>query len=302
MRQTLATALALAAFTAVPWLVAPSAEATPPTPTAAPTTVSVSAPSFRPAPDGVQDTVTITATVDPSATSVTLTIDAGVATWTLTPVAGATTGQVTQVWDGHGTGGPDGLAAPGSHTVTAVAHTPSGDLTAQTTVTVLIDTISATRDVSFTARQGLVKSVNGRCGSLQKPSSHRWPGSIGFNADAKCNTARKTYAEGVFGVLPYDTLDGHKVHDFTTVQISVYGGAAKSRRTSTALSVLRSAQGAFLQPSRLSAHVGWHPGPVVPATLVMYPDHSFAWDVASLDHAHYDVLGFKVTIGYTYLY
>lgn len=296
MRQALATALTLAALTTMPWLVAPPADAADPVPT----TVSVSAPSFRPAPDGVQDTVTISV-ADPTATSVTLSVDPGVATWTLVP--DATTHQVSQVWDGKGNGGTDGLAAPGSHTITAVAHTPTGDVTAQTTVTVLIDTISATRDFAFTAKAGLVKSLNGRCGKLQMPSAHHWAGSIGFNADAKCDAGRKNYAEGVFAVIPLGTFAGHPVHDYTTVQVSVYGGGApKAYRRSGALLVFRNPAGGFLPPTKLSAHVGWQTGRTLPASDVMYTDHSFGWDVVSLQHSHYDIQGFKVTFGYTYLY
>lgn len=297
MRSALATVPALLALVVAPWLVAPAAHADP-----VPTAVSVSASSFRPAPDGVQDTVTIAATVDPSATSVTITVDPGVASWTLTP--DPTTHQVTQVWDGTSRTGPNGLATPGVHTVTAEALTPSGKVSAQTTVTVLIDTLSATQDLVFTAKAGLVKSFNGRCGKLQVPSAHHWSGSIGFNANAKCNTARKTYAEGVFAVRLFGTFAGHTVHDYTTIQVSAYGAAApKAFRRSHALLVMRNSAGHFLQPATMSAHLGWHPGRAMPATDVMDPaDHSFAWDVVSLDHAHYDVRGFKVTIGYTYLY
>lgn len=294
MRQALATLFALFALLTGSWVTIPAAHAE-----AVPTTVSVSAPSFRPAPDGVEDTVTISATVEPLA-SVTLSVDPGVVTWVLTADA---QGHVSQVWNGQGAGGPDGLAAAGSHTITAVAHTTSGDVSAQTTVTVQIDTISASRDLLFTAKWGLAKNFSARCGKLVMPSAHHWPGSIGFNADGKCNSGRKNFAEGLFAIVPLGTFAGHTVHDYTTVQVSVYGGAApKAYSRSGAILVPRDPHGAFLAPSKLSAHVGWHAGRIMPATDVMASDHSFAWDVVTLQHAHYDVRGFKVTIGYTYLY
>lgn len=296
MRQALATVLALFALLTGSWVIAPVAHADVPV-----TTVAVSASSFRPAPDGIEDSVTISATVDPAATSVTITVDPGVASWTLTPDPGSH--QVSQVWNGQGSGGTDGLASAGTHTITAVAHTPSGDVTGETTVTVLIDTISATRDLVLTAKPGLAKNLSGRCGKLQMPSAHHWRDSIGFNADARCAKHGKTYAEGVFAVRFLGTFEGHTVHAYTTIQVSAYGAAApKAYRRSTGLLVLRGADGRFLQPAKLSANQGWHAGHTVPAIDVLYPDNSFAWDLVSLDHAHYDVKAFKITVGYTYLY
>lgn len=303
MRSALAIALAAFALMMSSWAMAPAAHAADP----APTTVTVSAPSFRPAPDGVEDTVTITATVDPAVPSVVLAVEPNVASWTLTP--DPVTHQVSVVWDGKGNNGPDGLAPPGVHTISANAwgYTGTGLLvgTAVTTVNVQIDTLSANVAFRLKGQDGLVKSFNGRCGKLVKPSAHHWQGSVGFYADARCNRGGlKNSSDGLYAIRPLGSFSGHTVHDYSTVQVSVYGAAAPgSYRRSVGLLAMRTRNGKFYgAPTKLRAKLGWHAGPAVPATAVMASDHSFAWDIGTLGHTRYDVRALVVTVGYTYLY
>lgn len=146
-----------------------------------------------------------------------------------------------------------------------------------------------------TAAGSMVKSHVGRCSTLRKPSRRGWTGSLGYYSNTRCAVGEP---EGIVATR-------HRVRLPRAVRtwiptLSVYGGAAKSRPTSTARVYPGLTAPLYVTSwagAKIRSSVRWRTIGEVETVSIDGVDYA-RWQVGVGPHHKYDVKKFRITMRY----
>ncbi len=276
--------------------------------TVAPTVTGVTAATdtLFPAVDGYRDTTTVTISGQaeqwlPAAVQVRNAFGDAVRTLSVSDFAPGD-GVATATWDGT-----DASSTPvpaGVYTLYARATDGVGNTSAWlegSTLTVdsrKLTTLTWSKSVSAT--DSLVKSSVGRCSVLRRPSAHLWAESIGLLSGYRCRST--TSANLLVSTQHSVTLPAvASPGGYRTFAVSTYGGAARTKPTSTGSMRYYSNTNASGIVRSMSAKVGYHAASPVGAASLVRSDRSVRWGTYTSAYRQYDVKHFLVTLTYTAL-
>ncbi len=271
---------------------------------------TVSTPTLMPYGDGHLDSVDVTVPVSGESGRQTVRLEAldqdGVAH--TFPAQQGGPGSYTFRW--FGAGGSGTTVAPGTYTFRARATDRAGNASAWRRGASV--TVDSSRLVSHTWRRTVSATGSriavsvGRCSTLRSPSSHTWRDSLGLLSGARPGRACRTTTSGLLvstvhslrlPVLPQPA--GPDRYD--SVEVQAYGGASRSRPTSTSTLRYFDAKGAAGSTRTMAPYVGYHEGYVRNAAGMVRPDGTFRWSTATTARRQYDVRQFQVTVTYSVL-
>ena len=209
----------------------------------------------------------------------------------------------TLTWDGRNNGGT--IVAERLYGFTVKVSDDAGNFsTCQEGVEVNHARITRTtykKTISATSSE--LDRLVGRCSVLRQPSLRGWAGSFGYYSNKKCvdgfGPSRVATANGLLVPKAYQ----NKYH---SMQIKLYGGAAKARPGSEA-ALLYLKKDVDADPVKLrwmSPRVGTHAGArVSPAGGFIRRDDNgspyVAWQLITINGLQYDVRNFTVVLEYT---
>lgn len=210
----------------------------------------------------------------------------------------------TLTWNGRKNGG--GLADEALHGFTIKVSDEAGNVnTCQVGVTV--DHAKVTRTTfkkTFRAASTELERLVGKCSVLRKPSLRGWTGSLGYYSNKKCDNGFKpSRVVSANGVLVPKAFQ-NKYH---SLQIKLYGGAAKARPGSEAALLYMKkdieADSVLLRwmGPKLGTHAGARTGTKTPTFIRLDDNKSpyVAWNLITVNGLQYDVKNFTVVLEYT---
>lgn len=272
---------------------------------------TVSSPTLMPYGDGHLDSVDVTVPVSGETGRQTVRLEAldqdGVVH--TFPAQQGGPGSYSFRWFGAGRTGT--TVAPGTYTFRARATDSAGNTSAwRRGATVTVDSsrlVSHTWRRTISATASRVTSSVGRCSTLRTPSSHAWRGSLGLLSGQRPGSACRTTTTAGLLVSTVHSLQlpvlpqpaGPDRYD--SVEVQAYGGAARSRRTSTATLRYFDATGRATSGRTMAPYVGYHEGYVRNAAGMVRPDGTFRWGTLTTARRQYDVRQFQVTVTYSVL-
>lgn len=248
---------------------------------------------LNPYPDGYRDFVEFTLVTD------------GLVTLDVLGPSGAVVrtfshpGYIDTYWDGRDSQGR--IVPAGTYTLRATGDDGLGN----TTVVSRTVAVSSQRLVTKTFRRkvsaagSLVHKYAGGCSKIAKPAARGWTGSLGLYSNTKC---KKGWAKSVVETI-HEMRVPTGVYRYQTLQVTTYGGAAKSARGSYLfLDQWRAkAEKWGDDDKRLGYALGKHVGPTRQAAPFITEDGWTAWSVWTGDGARYDVRDFTVELTYQVL-
>ena len=181
----------------------------------------------------------------------------------------------TFTWDGTDQAGH--LVPAGTYSLHARATDTAGntgDWVDGGTVTVdsrRLTTLTWQKAVSAT--DSLLTTSVGRCSVLRRPSAHLWAESIGLLSGYRCRSSRA--ADLLVSTqhrltVPTVAAPG----SYRTLAVSVYGGAARTKPSSTGSMRYFSNANVAGQVRTMTAKVGYHPAAAVNAASLVRADHT----------------------------
>jgi hypothetical protein len=150
---------------------------------------------------------------------------------------------------------------------------------------------------TVTPAASVIDTTVGRCSRLARPAARGWRGSFGYYTDTRC--ARRT-RDGI--VASVHRMRVPRAARYGSLQVSVFGGAARSRPGSHLFldhfSVARKWESS---DTRIRHRLGPHPGPTRSGDDLVHDDRRIYWAVYTGGGAAYDVKSFTVTLSYDVL-
>lgn len=152
----------------------------------------------------------------------------------------------------------------------------------------------------ISAADSLIGKYVGKCSSLVTPSSHRWPGSLGYYSQTKC---KKSGDAGVVIGRHGAWLPDHfaSKQEYQRLQVTAYGGGAKGTRSAYAVIGYITTTNKFWDRRVFTATVGNHPGYSVNSRSLVHEQdgrYFMVWDVGLMDGSRYDIRDFTLTVTY----
>jgi hypothetical protein len=204
----------------------------------------------------------------------------------------------TFTWTGKNSAGQ--VVPAGTYHFRATLTDAAGNVTTKTQGSVTVvrkKVVSKTFSHTYSAAGSLIKKVVvGDCSTIASPSKRGWAGSLGLYSNAKCS---KTFNDSII-----ETRHAVKVPaalKYGSLQVSMYGGAAREASRSIAYLGYISRNFDFTTPKVMMPSVGTHAGPSVAGGGYVFDDRSIGWDVFNVKGSRYDVKSFTVKLGYTTL-
>ena len=163
--------------------------------------------------------------------------------------------------------------------------------------------VSRTWSRAISATDSRIASTVGRCSTLRNPSAHGWAESLGLLSGYRCRSSvASDLLVSTIHAVTLPALPHPEAADrYDTIVVKAYGGAARTRTTSTGTIRYFSAAGASGSVRAMSAPVGYHAGYVRNAPSLVRPDQSFRWGTYTSAGRQYDVKHFVVTLTYSVL-
>jgi len=149
-----------------------------------------------------------------------------------------------------------------------------------------------------TAKASLVDKFVGKCASLRSPSSHRWKGSLGLYTNTRCKS--RSFRKGGVQTLHSIKIPASANGEYGGISVDTYGGAAKSKRGSTAVVAMLTTTGKYVNQYETKSRVGRsHPGTRLENQKQVFAGNEIAWAVnPSRPGDRYDVKHFYVRVVY----
>jgi FlgD Ig-like domain len=269
----------------------------------------VSNPTFYPVRDGFKDLVKVTYAVSDDSADTTLRrqvqITDGQGAVVLDRATDvATPGTHSFSWDGRTASGA--LNPKGDYTVTLTVTDSAGNVSTPRSRVV---TLSPKRIVDRTFRTTVSATWSafdrdvGRCATLRKPSLRGWAGSLGYYSNTRCRaTGVASMAATTNGVYVPRAFRGR----YGDLRINVYGGAARTRPSSSAaLDYWNAKRDAWVARKFMGSAVRTHSGRRVGARPLVHPNPEgrpiVVWDFLTAAGDRFDVKTFTVVLRYQLL-
>lgn len=268
----------------------------------------VSNATFYPARDGFKDLLTVAYAVSDDSTDTTLHRRAQVANGQGTAVLDRATdvaspGTHSFSWDGRNASGA--LQPKGDYTVTLTVSDSAGNVSTWTRAV----TLSPKRIVNRTFRTTVGASRStydrqvGRCSTLRKPSLRGWTGSLGYYSNTRCRGRDVASMSATINRVSVPRAFRGRYGD---LRINVYGGAARSRPSSSAaLDYWNHKQSNWVARKFMGSSVRTHAGKSVGARPLIHHNAAgrpiVAWDFLTAAGHRFDVKTFTVVLKYQLL-
>lgn len=209
----------------------------------------------------------------------------------------------TLTWDGRKSGG--GLADEALHGFTIKVSDEAGNVnTCQIGVTV--DHAKLTRTTfkqTVKAADSELDRLVGRCSVLRKPALRGWAGSFGYYSNKKCTDGFKPSRVATANGILVPKAFQNRYH---SLQIKLYGGAAKARPGSEAalLYLKKDIEADAVLLRWMAPKLGTHAGAKTSKTptFIRRDDNNspyVAWQLITINGLQYDVKNFTVVLEYT---
>jgi hypothetical protein len=309
MRRVRCLVVAVSAVTAAAGVPGSPAVAAPPdrTPPALQVT-GVSNPTFYPVRDGFKDVVKVMYAVSDDSADTTLRRRVQVTNGQGAAVLDratdvATPGAHNFSWDGRNASGA--LQPKGEYAVTLTVSDSAGNVSTRTRAV----TLSPKRVVDRTFRTTVSAAGStydrqvGRCSTLRKPSLRGWTGSLGYYSNARC---RGRDVASMAATINRVTVPRAFRGRYGDLRISVYGGAARSRPSSSAaLDYWNHKRRTWVARKFMGSSVRTHAGKSIGARPLIHHNAKgrpiVAWDFLTAAGHRFDVKTFTVVLRYQLL-
>lgn len=256
-----------------------------------------------PTTDGYQDAVTFRlhpqTWVEADSSSVEIRNAQGALVRSLQPQTDNATDGYLTTWDGRG---EDGVpVAAGTYTVTgALADRTANTSSQSTTVRVVRQHVEKrTFTKTVTPAASYARQFVGRCSVVRRPSLRGWSGSFGLYSNKKCRAGQAaSLAETQHGMYVPKALR------YGSFRVSVRGGAAKARPSSTLRVAYNGSEQGWGHWTNLGPALGWHAGPAVAGSWAVHDKATEPWVLWSsyvTKGRRYDVRSFQVRLDYELL-